>query len=215
VQDNEPTMPQLPRYTPPALSGGETGGLPIWPGVEAPTRPAVAAGLSATALAAGLAASLVVNGVLLVALASTLLFAHAGLFSPPSSSTSHTPAASARSVVNPTSALVGHTPTKGRLQAAPSSVELGCDEDQDTQFVVLANTGTADVQWRAVLSIPADQAGVELDPMQGALSAGTSITLQIHSTSEEDALRGVIIFALDSSAAGVPASLNYTTNSCD
>jgi len=166
----------------------------------------------ATALATGLAVSLVANGALLVALVSVLLVARAGFFAPHSSFTP--PAPSATSAASATNALASPTPSGGWLQVAPSSVQLGCDGGQDTQFVVLANMGAADVQWQAVFSVSADQAGIEVDPMQGNLSAGTSIALQIHNTSQADAQHGVIRFAPDSSAAGEAPSLSYTTSSC-
>jgi hypothetical protein len=204
--DDEPTVPQLPRIsrsTPP-------GGTPSWPQVETQSPHASGGGMPATALATGLAVSLVANGALLAALVSVLLFARAGFFAPSVSSTPHTQAPSATT----TSALASPTLSGGWLQVAPSSVRLGCDGDQATQFVVLANTGTADVQWQTEFSVSADQAAVEVDPMQGDLSAGTSITVQIHNTSQAGAQQGVIRFAPDSSTAGTPPTLSYTTSSC-
>jgi hypothetical protein len=165
-------------------------------------------------LAAGLAVSLFANGALLVALVSVLLFARTGVFSPRGSSTTHTPAASATSAASPTSAVSSPTSSESWLAVAPSSVRLGCGEGQDTQFVVLENTGPADVQWQAQFSVSPDQAGVEVDPTQGDLSAGASSAIQIRNTAQADARNGVILFAPDSSAAGAPPSLSYTTASC-
>jgi hypothetical protein len=216
VQDDDaPTMPQLPQYSRSTPSGQEPGGMPTWPAVDRHSLRAPAGGVPAMALATGLAVSLVANGALLVALVSVLVFARAGVFSPHSSSTQHTPAPSATSAAaSTTSALSSPTPSGGWLQVAPSSVQLGCDGGQDTQFVVLANTGTEDVGWQVVFSVSADQVGVAVDPMQGDLSAGTSITLQIHNTSQADAQHGVIRFDPDTSAAGAPPTLNYTTSGC-
>jgi hypothetical protein len=78
----------------------------------------------------------------------------------------------------------------------------------------LANTGPADVKWQVVFFVSADQAGVAVDPMQGDLSAGTSIDVQISNTSRADAQQGVIRFTPDSPAAGTPPTLNYSTSSC-
>jgi hypothetical protein len=206
VQDDDPTMPQLPLISPSTPPGDG----PSWPQGETQFPRALCGGIPAAALAIGLAISLVANGALLAALVSVLLFARAGFFAPSASSTSHTQAPSATT----TSALASPTLSESWLQVAPSSVRLGCDGDQATQFIVLANTGTADVQWEAVFSVSADQAAVEVDPMQGDLSAGTSITVQIHNTSQAGAQQGVIRFAPDSSAAGAPPTLSYTTSSC-
>jgi hypothetical protein len=206
--DDEPTVPQLPRISP----STPTGGMPSWPDAETHPPHALAGSVSATALATGLAVSLVANGALLIALVSVLLFARAGLLSPHSPSPQPTP--SATSATNTTSALPSSTPSGGWLEVAPTSVQLGCDGDEATQVVVLANTGTADVQWQVVVFVSADQVGILVDPMQGDLSAGTSIAVQIHNTSQADSQQGVIRFAPDSSAAGTPPTLSYTTSSC-
>jgi hypothetical protein len=50
--------------------------------------------------------------------------------------------------------------------------------------------------------------------MQGDLSAGTSIALQISNTFQADAQRGVLRFAPDSSAAGEAPSLSYMISGC-
>src|SRR5262249_44323995 len=55
----------------------------------------------------------------------------------------------------PTSALSSPTgatspgPLTSGLQVTPSNVRLGCDGDERTQEVVLANAGPADVEWQA------------------------------------------------------------------
>jgi hypothetical protein len=211
--DNESTAPRLPDlpYHPPS-GGREPEEMPTWPAIERQSPRARSGSVPATTLATGLAVSLVANGALLVALASVLLFAHAGFLSPRSPSSHSTPPAS--SVTNTASALPSSTPSSGWLGVAPSSVQLGCDGGQDTQFVVLTNTGAADVQWQVEFSVSADQAGVTVDPMQGDLNAGTSIALQISNTFQADAQRGVLRFAPDSSAAGEAPRLAYTTSTC-
>jgi hypothetical protein len=207
--DDEPTAPHLPRYTPPAPSAHEPGEMPTWPAIERQSPRAAAGSAPAVALAIGLAVSLVANGALLVALVSVLLFARAGAFSPRGASPQPTSSATSAQ-----SAQASPTPSGGWLEVAPTSVQLGCDGDQATQVVVLINTGTEDVQWQVVFSVSADQVGVAVDPTQGNLSAGTSITLQISNTSQAGAQQGVIHFAPDSSAAGAPPTLNYTTSNC-
>jgi hypothetical protein len=93
-------------------------------------------------------------------------------------------------------------------------VQLGCDSGQQAQFVVLANTGSEDVQWQVVYSISADQAAVTISPRQGNVRAGTSMVIQIQSKRQSDGQQGVIHFDPDTSAAGTPPSLSYTTAGC-
>jgi len=206
--DDDPTVPHLPRIPP----SPPPGGAPNWPQGEALFRHALTGGMSTTALAIGLAVSLVANGVLLGALISALVFARVGALTPHAASTPFVVVAT--SVASATSTPANATSSEGWLQVAPSSVHLGCDGGQDTQFVVLANTGAADVQWQAEFSGSADQIGVAVAPMQGDLSAGTSIALQVTNTFQADAQRGVLRFAPDSSAAGEAPSLTYTTSGC-
>ena len=208
--DDDPTAPRLPHYPP---SGGrEPDEMPTWPAIERQSTRARPGSVPATTLATGLAVSLVANGALLVALVSVLLFARAGFLSPRNPSPQSTP--SATSATNTTGALPRSTPSGGWLAVAPKSVQLACDGDQATQVIVLANTGPADVQWQVVFFVSADQVGVAVDPMQGELSAGTSIDVQISNTSRADAQQGVIRFAADSPAAGTPPTLSYSTSSC-
>jgi hypothetical protein len=214
VQDDEPTVPQLPRQAHSTLSEREARGLPSWPDNEPRLPRALGEGISPIVLGASLAVSLFANGALLVALLSVLLFARAGFFSPRSSSATHTPSPSGASATSHTSAVASPTSSESWLEVAPTSVRLGCGEGQDTQFVVLENTGTADVQWQAQFSVSPDQAGVEVDPVQGDLSAGASSPIQIRNTAQGDARNGVILFAADSAVAGAPPSLSYTAASC-
>jgi hypothetical protein len=88
------------------------------------------------------------------------------------------------------------------------------------QFVVLVNSGPATVQWQANLSVPADQAGIEISPNQGTLNAGTNTALQIHNRTHATgpqgvpSQQGVIDFVVDTSDAGLPPHLSYTTVGC-
>jgi hypothetical protein len=218
VQDDEPTVPHLPPYARSGPSEREPEEMPTWPAVERQSPRAVSKdvgrGVTARALATGLAVSLVANGALLVALVSVLLFARAGFFSPRSASLQPTLEPSATSAVGVTSAPASPTPSEASLQVAPSSVQLGCDGDQATQVVTLTNSGSVEVQWEAVISDSADQLGIEVDPMQGDLSEGESVTIQIHNTAQADAQQGEIRFDPDPSSAGVPPTLDFTTSSC-
>jgi len=170
--------------------------------------------VTARALATGLVVSLVANGALLVALVSVLLFARTGFFSPRSASPQPTQEPSATSAVGVTSAPASPTPSEDWLQVTPKSVQLGCEGDEATEFVVLTNTGQEEVQWEAVISVSADQVGIEVDPMQGDLSEGSSVTVQIHNTAHADAQQGEIRFDPDPSSAGAPSTLDFTTSSC-
>ena len=106
---------------------------------------------------------------------------------------------------------------------SPSSVALGCDNGQQTQNVVLDNTGTAPVQWKATYSFPANMAGVEVGPNQGTLRPGTSMPIQIHNRTRASSPQGVageqgtIQFSpvnANTPGVGPSPSLSYTTVGC-
>jgi hypothetical protein len=207
-----PTVPHLrwddERAYPP-------GGRPTWPGAHTPTSSPSSAPWDRQQFILGL--SLVANGVLLASLLLLLLFARAGAFSPPSSSVQSAPPASAPTAPPTTgrpTPNVTLTPLSGWLQVAPTSVQLGCNGDQQTQFAVLTNTGPEDLQWRAEFAVPTGQAGVEVGPQQGDLQAGTSVTLQLHNKSQSSGQQGIITFDPGTPAAGTPPTLSYTTMSC-
>jgi len=102
----------------------------------------------------------------------------------------------------------------------PSSVQLGCDGDEQTQIVVLANTGPEDVHWQATVSGSGDRAGVVVTPSEADLDAGDSVSVQVQNTTNTSgshggsSRQGVIRFAADSADAGPPASLTYTSQRC-
>src|SRR5258708_8796832 len=122
--------------------------------------------LSATAL----------GGCVVLLFSVGLLLGHAGVF-PLSPSPAHT--VTGGSVPSPTPSA---TPVTGWLQVTPTSVQVSCGQDQQTQVVVLANRGPQPVQWQASLSVPTDQAGIEVSPHEGTLASGasTAIQLQLH-----------------------------------
>lgn len=205
-----PTVPNLRPYD--DTGERDPRGVPAWPAVHPHMLGTRVAASSPLSLA--LALSLGINVALLIGLMGTLLLARAGAFAPPRSA-----AAQSVETGSPTSAALG-TPTPstplstGWLQVAPSSVQLGCGGDQQTQSVVLTNSGPHRVQWQAVFAVPTDQAGVEVGPNQGDLRPGASVVLQIHDTNPSTTQQGVVRFEPDSSAAGTPPSLTYTAPSC-
>jgi hypothetical protein len=159
--------------------------------------------------------SLVANGVLLASLLLVLLFARAGAFSASGSSLQSGPPGTA-----PTATPTGprttstNTPLSGWLQVEPTSVQLDCAGDQQTQVAQLTNTGPDDVQWQVDYSIPPDQAGVQVNPQQGDLHAGTSVSLQIQLHHHPGSQQGVIRFDPMTPAAGTPPTLSYTITGC-
>lgn len=217
--DDRPTVPSLHPHVGDA-SERDFGGSRTWP-VGAGRAPA---GHTAPrdVLPLALGASVGLNVALLLGLVAVLVLARAGAFSPSGGSSG----APSTAIGTATSAALS-TPTtslsNGLLQVAPSSVQLGCDGDQRTQFVVLTNGGPQDVQWQAVLGVPADQAAVELSPNHGTLHAGASIVLQIQSRTLPTTQQGVIRFTTSaaqdagngtSTSTSTGPSLSYIAQGC-
>ncbi len=213
-------MPKPGWYDPGAAPDpGASGETPTWPG--AGERPPRALGLDRSpkgyVSAMLLGVSLGANVVLLTGLLGLLLLlSHAGVFAPDGSSGSSAPGAALSS---PT-ATSSPTPLSGWLRVAPSSLRMGCDAGQRTQFVVLENTGPQKAHWQAVLAGPAGQAGVAVNPNQGDLEAGASLPLQIQNTTHASgpqgvaSQQGVIRFVPTPTEAGSPPSLSYATVGC-
>jgi hypothetical protein len=111
-------------------------------------------------------------------------------------------------------------PDNGWLQVTPTNLQLSCNNGQQTQFIVLKNTGTESVQWQVIFSLPADQAGVSVTPNQGTLNAGTSMPLQIqnqtyaHGPQGVAGQQGTIEFNPEVAGAGPSPSIAYTTVGC-
>lgn len=215
-RDERPTVPSLyPHADPGEPDFGASRTWPVGAGRSPASRTAPRAVLPLV-----LAASLGVNVALLVGLAAVLVLARAGAFSPPGGSSGAPPAALGTATSATLSTPTPTTPlSNNSLQVAPNSVQLGCDGDQRTQYVVLTNSESQDVQWQAVFAMPTDQAGVELTPNQGTLHAGASIVLQIHSRDPSTTQQGVIRFTTSASAApdagmGAGPSLSYTAQGC-
>lgn len=204
MRDDQPTMPNLPPYAP--------GGAPMWP--ERGARAHGSGQRSMTPVLFGV--SLGANVALLISVLGLFLLGRAGAFTP-SAPTPPTAGGSTSlgSFSRPT-ATASPPPPSGWLQAAPSSVTLGCGDDQRHQFIVLINTGSQPVQWQATLSLPQDQAGVTVSPNQGRLNAGASMPLQLqsHVQGGGGAQQGVIRFTPSVAAAGPAPSVYYTAANC-
>jgi hypothetical protein len=164
--------------------------------------------------------SLATNVALLVGLIVLFLFGH-GILSPGGASGPTTPGTALGSPTATSSPAASPTPRSGWLRVAPSSVQLSCADGQRNQFVVLQNTGPASVRWQAVFNVPAEQAGVTVDPQQGKLAAGASMSLQLQNTTQANgsqggsSQQGVIDLTPTTPDAGSPASIAYTTVGCD
>jgi hypothetical protein len=200
MHNDQPTLPQLPREAP--------GAPPLWPvpgAGDQRSRPQ-------SSLAIGCLGATALGGCAVLLFSVGLLLGHAGVFPlirPPA----HT--VTGGSVPSPTPSA---TPVAGWLQVTPTSVQLGCGQGQQTQVVVLANLGPQPVQWQASLSVPTDQAGVEVSPHEGTLAsrASAAIQLQLHRHDQgAGQQQGVIRFVPGSPGAGLPPSLSYTTVGCD
>lgn len=210
MHGDEPTLPNLRTYE---SEGPE--GAPGWPLASRNNhQPSYNTDLRTALLGLSLGA----NVVLLIGLVGTLLLARAGFFVPSGSSPQLTPTVSVVNQATSTPSPIQSTPspTTGSdwLQVAPTSVSLGCDNGQQTQFVVLANQGPEQVQWQANLSLPQDQAGIDISPDHGQLRAGSSISLRLQNRSHDSGQQGVIQFEVASQDAGSPPILSYTTQGC-
>jgi hypothetical protein len=214
VRRDEPTLPNLRPPELGALSGTTSRETPAWPLPAERHRPPSGYVQMPTLL---LGATLGANAVLLIGLLSLLLLGHAG-FWPGGSSPSGTSApGSALGALTPTSSTA---PGSGWLQVTPASVHLGCANGQQTQWVVLVNSGLESVQWQANLSAPADQAGIVVSPNRGTLNSGTSVPLQLRNRTRATgpqgvpSQQGVIDFVVDASDSGLLPRLSYTTMGC-
>ena len=210
MQDDGPTFP---RYDAP---GRTPGGMPAWPemntGADA-RRQRYSAGVARpTTLAAILAVSIGANVALIAALLAVVLLARAGYFAPsPLAGTG----ISATSTMTTTPApSPSATPAAGRLQVTPTSVQLGCDSGQQSQYVVLINSGSDSVDWQLEVSGGSDQSGVSISPRHGTLRPGTSIVIRLQNISNGNGQQGVITFNSDTQAAGSTPTLSYTTAGC-
>jgi hypothetical protein len=217
MKEDGPFTPNLDSYFPPERD--EPGGTPTWPLHNERNR-SWSPGASPNLLLLG--ASLGLNAALLIALLSVLILGHTNLFaaigSPAGFSGSPATGSAANSILSSPTAGSTTTPATGWLQLSSTSVQLGCDNGQQDQVVMLQNSGTEQVQWQAIFSTPGNAAGVEVGPNQGTLDPGSSMPIQIHNrTNPNDSQggqQGTIQFSPTTPAAGPGPILSYTTTAC-
>lgn len=214
MRDDQPTVPLPPLYDGPDPQGlAGPGGGPRWltdaPRSSRPSSQSKHPDLLGCCLGA--------NGALLIGLLCVILLVRAGVIAPSGAASHPIPTVSTSATVSSTPSPTTTSTVANGLTVAPSSVRLGCDNGQQSQFVVLLNQGPETVQWQTQFSLPHGQAGVDLSPTQGQLRAGTSVSLHLNNNSHGTGQQGVISFApTDSTAeAGTAASLSYTTMGCD
>ena len=215
MQDDGPNTWSSHRYDVPGRAQGE---MPVWPEMNAgmdTRRQRYSAGAARpTTLAAILAVSIGANVALIAALLAVVLLARAGYFAPSPRGATGTGVTTASTATTTPSPSPSATPSTGGLQVAPTTVRLGCDSGQQSQYVVLLNNGSDSVDWQVEVSGGSDQAGVSISPRHGTLRPGTSIAIRLQNISNGDGQQGVITFNTDTQAAGSPPTLNYTTISC-
>jgi hypothetical protein len=183
-------------------------------GADARRQRYSAGGARPTTLAAILAVSIGANVALIAALLAVVLLARAGYFAPsPQTGTGAGISATTTTTTTP-SPSPSATPATGGLQVTPTSVHLGCDSGQQSQYVVLLNSGSDSVDWQLEIAGGSDQSGVSISPRHGTLRPGTSITIRLQNNSNGNGQQGVITFNSDTQAAGSPPTLNYTTDGC-
>ncbi len=223
MRGDEPTIPNLRWDEPGAAPDPDaSGGSPTWPsgGARPPHALGPARPPHRSVGVTPLGVSLTANGVLLLAVLGLLLLllSHTGLLAsggPADSSDLRAALGSPTATPSPSP-----TPLTGWLQVIPSSVQVGCDGDQRTQFVIVSNTGPQKVHWQLVLTGSADQVGVSVNPTQGNLDAGAGVPVKLVNTTRSSdsagpaSQQGVIRFAATSADAGSPASLSYTALGC-
>lgn len=205
MQGDEPTIPSLHSY-----GSEDTGAAPSWPLVEQrlpPSPPSAKLDLRTALLGVSVGA----NVVLLLGLLGVLALAHAGFFTPGGAS----PAPFTSIQESSTTGNVDQTESTTWLQVAPTTVQMGCGDGQQTQSVVLTNRGTQPVDWQANIAGPQGRAAVELSPDHGQLQAGASSTVQVQIHRHSTGQQGVIHFTVSPAAAGSPPTLSYATQSCD
>jgi hypothetical protein len=217
MQNDEPTLPPHIDYPPDATTDPRTfGEAPTWPpAAERSLRPRVPDGSPLLWLSLG------ATGAVLIGLVGLLLLNQLGMFAsrgaPGASVPQRTPGTPTSTPLSTATASV--LAVSNWLQVTPSSVRLRCDGDQQTQVVVLANTGPQAVQWQAVVEVSADQARIAITPAQGNLAAGATVSVQLENITQSSSQggsdsEGVIRFVSTTATAGSPPALSYRLDNC-
>jgi hypothetical protein len=217
MQNDEPTLPPHIGYPPDATTDpGAFGEAPTWPpAAERSPRRLVPDGSPLFWLSLG------ATGAVLIGLVGLLLLNQLGVFTARGASGSSVPKSALglpTSTPLPT-ATASVLAFSDWLQVTPSSVRLRCDGDQQTQFVVLTNTGPQAVQWRAVVEASTDQARIAIAPNQGDLAAGATVSVQLDNITQSSSdggsdSEGVIRFVSMAASAGSPPGLSYRLDNC-
>lgn len=212
MQTDGPTLSNLPQVEP-----GAAESPPTWP--EPPEGRQRAFGHDRPTVRDPyimiLGVSFFANVVLIIALISVLFATHTGFFASGSPSPGVSAPASALSSPTATAASSPTSSSGGWLQITPSSVHLGCNGDQQTQTVMLTNSGPRRVGWQADLPGSGDQAPVSVNPNQGELHAGATVAIQIQINTSSTGSQGIIRFDPANTDAGAPPTLSYTADSCN
>jgi len=166
--------------------------------------------------------SLAANIILLLSLFALVVLGRNGLLAPGNSAANgNLASANATTSAHSASATAASrasssTPVNANwLEVTPSQIQLGCSNNQQTQTIMLANSGPNQLHWHAVLSRTGDRAGVSLSPDQGNLNAGASVAIQVQDRFHTNGQQGTIRFVPDTSAAGAAPSLSYSTAGCE
>jgi hypothetical protein len=220
MHNDEPTLPPHLGAPPDATTDpGAFAEAPTWPpAVERAPRPLVPGRSPLLWLSLG------ATGAVLIGLVGLLLLNQLGMFAvrgaPGSAGPPSTLGSPTTTPTPPPTATASSRAVSSSLQVTPSSVRLGCDGDQRTQVVVLANTGAQPVQWQAVVDVSADQAGIAIAPQQGDLDAGATVSVQLENTTQSSSSQsgghsdGSIRFVPTSATAGSPPRLSYRLDTC-
>ncbi len=221
MQDDGPTLPslrRLHRYV--TGASGEyrsPSGSTTWPKDSRHNQPS-SSSHNRTPLVLG--ASLCANVVLLIVLLSVLVLTHGG-FSPSKVPVGFSSPVSRVSTVSPRASIDTPTATPaGWLEVTSTNLQLACNNGQQTQFVVLKNTGSEPVPWQVLFSLPANQVGVNVTPNQGTLPAGSTTAIQIQNQTRAHGPQGVAVqqgtieFNPEVVGAGPPPTITYTTVGC-
>jgi hypothetical protein len=217
MQNDEPTLPPHIGYPPDATTDpGAFGEAPTWPpAADRSPHPPVPDRSPLLWLSLG------ATGAVLIGLIGLLLLNQLGIFASrgaPGSSVPHTALGSPTSTPLSTS-TASPLAFSGQLQVTPSSVRLRCDGDQQTQFVVLANTEPQTVHWEAVVDVSADQTRIAITPSQGNLDAGAMVSVQLENTTQSSSQGGSdsagdIRFVATTATASSSARLSYRLDNC-
>lgn len=100
------------------------------------------------------------------------------------------------------------------LSISPNNISLDCHGDGRSTTVILTNNGPHSVQWRSTVTKSFGSSEVSLSPNNGKISSGKSVTIAVTNNSRLLEHSGQVQFSAQSTDAGQPAILSFTTGSC-